>query len=78
MKLEARPSNETWKQWKVVNCEDYRDVPGEIKSADTDTGIFVFAVPKIENGYVVVVDGKMQTEPKEFRWAPHSFKIVGR
>lgn len=38
----------------------------------------MFAVPKIENGYVVVVDGKTQTEPKEFRWAPHSFKIVGR
>lgn len=39
MKLEARPSNETWSRWKIVNCDDYRDVPGEIISADTDAGI---------------------------------------
>jgi hypothetical protein len=38
MKLESTDSAETKQRWKVVRCDDYTDVPGEIIAADEATG----------------------------------------
>jgi hypothetical protein len=38
MKIESWHSTEDKSRWKVVRTDDFTDVPGEIVTADEDTG----------------------------------------
>jgi hypothetical protein len=78
MKIEEHESSALKLRYQIVRTDDYLPVEGRIRSADTDTGVFVLDVPKVENGYHVFIDGHRQYETKEFRWQPGSFKIVER
>ena len=49
--------------WKIVNLSDFRDVEGEIISADEDTGKCTV---------------KVGEETKEFDFGPGGMRIVGR
>jgi hypothetical protein len=44
VKLESFHSAADKHRWKVVRTDDYKDVPGEIISADEDTGECTVAV----------------------------------
>ncbi len=38
MKIEAADSSEDKKRWKLVRTDNYKDIEGEIVSADEETG----------------------------------------
>lgn len=67
MKLESFDSVEKKHGWKLVRTDNYADVPGEIVSADEDTG-----------ECCVTVQVGDTTETKALHFGPYGFRIVGR
>lgn len=63
MKLESYTSVEEKRRWKIVRTYDYTDVPGEIITAEEQTGECCLQVG---------------SEVKPLSFGPHGIRIVGR
>ncbi len=68
MKLESHLSAEEKHRWKLVRTDNFIDVPGEIVTADEETGE---ASMKL-----TASDGT--SEDKSISFGPGGFRIVGR
>ena len=62
MKLESWHSLEDKRRWKIVRTDDYTDVPGEIITADEDTGECSMLV---------------QGQTKALHFGPGGMRVVG-
>jgi len=68
MKLDSYQSADDKRRWKIVRTDSYTDVPGEIISADEQTGEACLSVPNGNGG----------TETKNYSFGPNGMRIVGR
>jgi hypothetical protein len=68
MKLESHQTAEEKRLYKLVRTDDYSDVPGEIVTADEDSGEACVQINK--------VDGASETRALNF--GPNGLRIVAR
>lgn len=68
MKLESHQSAADKARWKIVRRDTFAEVPGQILSADEDTG----------KCSVSVSDGNGGTTTQELDFGPGGMAIVGR
>ena len=68
MKLESHQTAEDKRRYKLVRCDNFVDVPGEIVTADEVTG----------EACMLQADGKGGTETKTLSFGAGGFRIVGR
>ncbi len=57
--------------WKVVRRDDFTTLPGEIVTADEDTGYCVMTVPGPKDS-----EGKVTTQTVEYTLGPNAIKLV--
>lgn len=72
MKIESFEDVETKRRWKVVRLDLIEDVPGEIISANDETGDCAMQVP------VHAADGSMTTQTVTHAFGPCGMRIVWR
>jgi hypothetical protein len=69
MKIESTTPDSVKHRYKVVRTDNYKDIPGEIITANDEEGTCVLSVP---------VGQGAPAENKEFNLGPGNFKIVLR